>query len=825
LPQEERAVRDFMKDLWTTVRSLGRHPELPLVVVLTLGLGIGAATALFNYLAFILWPTIDAPGAERIVWLYTGTADELEAPTSYPEYLDLQRQQSALADLAAFSPMGTTVGHGGTTLFAWGELVNGGYFPFFAARPAAGRLLQPGDDRPGAEPVAVVSYSFWKGVLGGDPGVIGRPLRINGRSILLVGVAPQGFQALGISASIFLPLVHADWVTGLHRLEDRKGRWINLMGRPAPGVSLRQARTALGITARNLDQTAPLPDGKRVFSLKPATSYDPNPQADRYLSAARILMATAALFLLLACANVANLLLARATARRREWGIRAVLGASRRRLVAASLLESLVLCLAAGVVGLGVAVALSHRLETYLQTSFGGLGNLSAGSTLLRFDARAYGFALLVALGCGLLCGFAPMLHAVRGDLLGPVKSDSGGTASQTGGLTLRRLLVVLQVGLSALLLLGGSLLIRSLRNAEHTDPGFDPKGLVYATMYVPRSAGADGVSATVYPRIQELASRLPGVRGTTLALVPPLAGWSRTSRFASHEHPDKWQEGAFNIVSPGYFDSLDLAIVQGRALDGRDRKDTSPAVVINQTLARKLWGDEDPVGRYVVSGEAPRTGELGPDFQVVGVVRDTRMVSAADVPEPTLYFAYDQHKHSRMTLVVRSAAPPSKLLPSLRAAARSAHPDLAFVDVTTSDEQMHRSLFSQRMYAEVAGLLGVLGLAVAVIGLFGLLSYTVSLRVREFGIRMAIGAHPDDVLRLVLRQGLGLVAAGVALGMLGALAMTRLLQSLLYGVAANDPFTFTVVAAILTFMAVFACYLPAQRASQLDPLVALRET
>jgi len=818
-------VRDFAKDLRTIVRSLARQPELPLVVVLTLALGIGAATALFAYLAFILWPTIDAPGAERIVWLYTGSADELRAPTSYPEYLDLQRQQSAVTDLAAFSAMGTTVGHGGATLFAWGQLVSGNYFSLFGARPAVGRLFQTGDDRAGAEPVAVVSFPFWKGALGGDPAVVGRPLRINGRSLLLVGVAPDGFPSFGISASIFVPAVQSDWVTGLARLESRKSRWLSLVGRLAPAINLRQARTTLGITAHGLDQTAPLPDGKRVFSVVPMTSYDPNPQTDRYLSAARILLAAAVLFLLLACANVANLLLARSTARRREWGIRAALGASRRRLIAGAFTESLVLCLAAGTAGLGIAVALSHRIETYLQTAVGGLGNLSSGTTLLRLDARAYGFALLVACLCGLLCGLAPMLHALRGDLLGPVKADSGGTASQAGGLTLRRLLVVVQVGLSALLLLGGSLLVRSLRNAERTDPGFDPKGLLYATMYVPRSAGSDGVSATVYPRIQELASRLPGVRGATLVLMPPLAGWSRGSRFASHEHPDKWQQAAFNIVAPGYFESLGTPIVQGRALDTRDRKDTSPAVVVNQTLAKTLWGDADPIGRWVISGEPPRTGELGPDFQVVGVVKDARMVSAVDAPEPTLYYAYDQHKHSRMTLVVRAAVPPSTLLPSLRAAARSAHPDLAFVDVTTSDEQMLRSLAPQRMYAEVAGLLGLLGLGVAVIGLFGLLSYSVSLRVREFGIRMAIGAHPDDVLRLVLRQGLGLVAAGVALGMLGALGLARLLQGLLVGVEANDPFTFAIVSSILTFVALVACYLPAQRASQLDPLAALRQT
>ncbi|HEX4959389.1 MAG TPA: ADOP family duplicated permease [Thermoanaerobaculia bacterium] len=817
-------MRDFVKDVWTIVRSLVRQPELTAVVVLTLALGIGAATALFAYLATILWPTIDAPGADRIVWFYTGSADEPEAAASYPEYLDLQRQQGSVTSLTASSPMGTTVANGSTTVFAWGNLVSGGYFSFFGAHPAVGRLFQPGDDRPGAEPVAVVTFPFWKSVLGGDPAAVGRPLRINGRTLLLVGVTQDGFQAPGISASIFVPVVQTDWITGLARLENRKSRWLNLLGRLSPAVSLQKANAAVGVAAYSLDQSAPLPDGKRVFSLKPVSSYDPNPQVDRYLAAARILMAVALLFLLLACANVTNLLLARATARRREWGIRAALGASRRRLIAGAFTESLVLCLAAGAAGLLIAVALARRIETYLQTALGGLGSISAGSTLMRLDARAYGFALLVAGVCGLLCGVAPMLNALRGDLLGSVKADAGGTA-QSAGLTVRRLLVVVQVGLSALLLLAGSLLVRSLRNAQHTDPGFDPKGLLYATMYVPRSAGSDGVSATVYPRIQETAAQVAGVRSATLALVPPLAGWSRPSRFASREHPDQWQTSAFNIVGPGYFDVLGLKILKGRALDSRDRKNTSPSVVINETLAKKLWDREDPIGRFLTSGEPPRTGELGPDFQVVGVVKDTRMVSAVDLPEPTLYFAYDQHKHSRMTLVVRAAVPPSSLLPSLRAAARSAHPDLAFVDVTTSDEQMQRSLFPQRMYAEIAGLLGFLGLIVAVVGLFGLLSYTVSLRVRELGIRMAIGAHPDDVLRLVLRQGLGLAAAGVMLGILGALALTHLLRSLLVGVDANDPFTFAIVASILAFVALCACYLPAQRASQLDPLAALRQT
>ncbi|HEV7505937.1 MAG TPA: ABC transporter permease [Thermoanaerobaculia bacterium] len=290
-------MRDFAKNLWTTVRSLARQPEMTVVVVLTLALGIGATTALFAYLASILWPTINAPGAERMVWLYTGTADQTDAPTSYPEYLDVQRQQKVITDLAAFSAMGTTVGHGGTTLYAWGQLVTGNYFSLFSVRPVLGRLLQPSDDRAGTEPVAVVSQTFWKGVLGGDPAVVGRPLRINGRTLLVVGIAPEGLPSFGVSAAIYVAAVHSDWVTGLSRLENRKSRWLNLVGRIAPGVNLRQARTALGITAHGLDQSAPLPDGKRVFKLLRMTSYAPGPQNDRYLSAARILLATAVLFL------------------------------------------------------------------------------------------------------------------------------------------------------------------------------------------------------------------------------------------------------------------------------------------------------------------------------------------------------------------------------------------------------------------------------------------------------------------------------------------------------------------------------------------------
>jgi putative ABC transport system permease protein len=820
-------MTELAKHLAIALRSFARQPVMLVIVVLTLALGIGATTALFAYLAAIVWPTIDAPQPERAVWVYTGTPEEPRANASYPEYLDLRRQQTAVGDLVGSSPFAASVGHGQATAFAWGELVSGGYFSFFGARPELGRLLQPGDDRPSAEPVVVVSHFFWQGLLGGNPEAIGRPLRLNGQTFTLVGVAPKGFQGPGIAHALYVPLVQSDRVTGLPRLEDRERRWVALFGRLAPGLTLEQGRKALSLTGRALDESAPLPDGKRRFGLVAATTYDPEPGGAAYLSAARVLLATALLFLLLACANVANLLLARATVRQREWGIRASLGASRRRLVAAVLSESLLLCLAGGALGLAFAAWMARRIESYVLTSPGGLGDWMQGTEVVRLDLRAFAFALLVALLCGLLCGLAPALRVLRGDLLAAVKSDAAGVAEPAGALGPRRLLVIAQVALSVVLLLGGSLLVRTLRAAEDVNPGFDPGRLLLASLYVPRSVGAAEEGATaVYRRVLEEAAALPGVESATLAHVVPLAGWSRATRVASSERRGEAIDGSYNLVAPGYFATVGIPILQGRALDRGDRPDSPPAVVVSRALAAKLWKDGNPVGRLLaISEPRPRPGEPDGLFEVVGVAEDVRGSSAVEAPGPVVYFPVEQRSHSRLTLIVRTAASPASLAPGLRRALRAAHPDLSIVDLVTGGEQRRRSLAQQRMHAEIASLFGILGLGVSVVGLFGLLSYTVSLRVREFGIRMAIGANPADVELLVMAQGMSLVAIGLALGLAGAFALNRLLKSLLYGVTATDPFTFFAVSAGLTLVTLAACYLPAHRAAQLDPLAALRET
>jgi len=810
----------------TTVRSLARQPGISLAVIVTLALGIGAGTALFAYLVAFLSPALDARDADRAVWIYVGTAKDPREVASYLDYLDLKQRQDAVRDLVAIGNFGASVGVGGDVTFAWGQQVNGEYFPFFDARPEIGRLLQPADDRLGAEPVVVVSHAFWQAVLGGDPRAVGRILRLNGAAFTLVGVVAPGFQAQGRPTPLYVPLSQAERLTAQKRFEKRETGWLSLLGRRAPGTSLTQARAALDIAGHSLDAAAPWSEGKkRRITVLPVRSVDPEYANDPFLAAARILMAAAVLFLLLGCANVANLLLARATARQREWGIRASLGAGRWRLARAALGESLLLCLGGGALGLPVTALLAHRMQGYVQTTSAGLGTWTEGSEFVRLDLRAFAFALLAALVCALLCGLAPALRALRGDLVAPIKSDAAGaTGGRGGGLAGRRLLVVLQVALSTLLLLGGSLLARTLRQAQTVDPGFQPRYLTLATLFVPRTTGLAGIVG-IYQRALESVRRVPGVTAVSLCYQPPLAGWNRTTPVVRHDRAGATVEVAYNLVAPGYFETLGLPIVQGRALVDGDRKGAPPVVVINQALARKLWGNENPLGRTVTLADPPQYGDAGPTFEVVGVASDARVDSLVEPPGPLMDFAFGQRFHPRMTLTVRSARPLAELAPELRRAVSAAHPDVSIVDLLTLDEGAARSLVQPRMHAEIAGLFGLLGTLVAVLGLFSLQSFTVSRRTREIGIRMAVGAGRREVLRLVLRQGMTLVVIGLALGIAGSLALNRLMSGLLFGMAATDPLTYLAVPAALLLVTFAANYLPARRAARLDPQQALRRS
>jgi predicted permease len=820
-------MRNLLRHLAVTLRSLVRQPGITVPAVLTLALGIGAMTALFAYLAALVWPRLGLRDSERTVWVYTGTAEEPRQQTPFPDYAEMLRRTTGVVELTAYSPFGASVGLAEQTTYAWGQFVNGGYFAYFDAQPAAGRLLGPRDDQPGVPLVAVVSHRFWQGALGGDPRAVGRTLRINGQTVTVVGVAPRSFNGPGLPAAIYAPLAQADQIASVARMDKPDVRWLNLAGRLAPGTPRELAQANLDRVARELDASAPLAEGKRRFSVVMSEAYDAEGSAGRngdpYLTSAKILLAAAGLFLLLGCASIANLLLARAMARQREWAIRASLGAGRWRLAGSVFLESTLLCLAGGAAGLPCAALLARRIDSYVVTAPPGFGNWGEGATLVNLDSRAIAFAFGAALVCAVLGGLGPVLRAARRDLLDPLKSDAAGSGTAARSLAARRLLVVAQVALSAVLLLDGGLLVRSLRGALQIDPGFSPDRLLIATLYVPRSANGGGGAMAVFNRVLEETRRIPGVAQATLANMAPLAGTSRSSQAAAHETPEARIQIEYNMVGPDYFSTLGIPVVQGRALDRRDRIDAPPAVVINGVLARKLWPDGRAVGRSIDLLVPARPGEPGPVFEVVGVAADVRSVSPVDPPGPIVYFSQEQRSYARMAVVARTNGPPLAVGNGLRKALRAVHPDLAVVEMTTCRDSIQQVLVLPRMYAEVAGLFGLLGLAVAVVGLFGLLSYSVSLRGREMGIRMAVGARPGDVRRLVVGQGMLLVVAGIVLGLGGALATSRLLASLLFGVGAIDPLTFVLVPAALASVSLIACDLPARRAAGLAPSEVLR--
>ncbi|HET9227178.1 MAG TPA: ADOP family duplicated permease [Thermoanaerobaculia bacterium] len=814
-------MRDILRQLSTAFRSLARQPAVMVPAVLTLALGIGANTALFAYLAAMLSPTVEAAHPERIVTLYSGTDQDRRMMFSYPELTDLRQRQAVVTDLIASSRFGASVSEGERSSFAWGGLVTGNYFSFFDTRPALGRLLQPSDDRPEAPLVMVLSHRFWLGALGGDPDIVGRQLRVNGTGVTVVGVAEEGFQGMNFASAFYVPTLGTDRLTAVPRMENRDARWLGVFGRTAPGVPLEKAQAGLDVFARALDAATPLPEGEpRRLTVLPFASFDAEYGDQEFVDRARMLMGVASAFLLLGCVSIANLLLARAISKQREWGIRASLGASRGWLLSAVLSESLVLCLLGGLLGLGVAHVLAQRIEYFVMISPSGLGDWTAGTKLVQFDVRTALFAGIVTVLCVFLGALGPVFRVMRGDLLGPLKSDA--SASGGGGLAPRKILVVAQVALSVLLLLTGGLLARTLGQASRVDAGFDPDGLLLVTVNVPRNVMDAQGGTGIYQRVLDEARQTPGVASASLAHNLPVAGWSRKIVASALESQDEQIDISFNSVSPDYFKTVGLPVLAGRALDERDREEGPRAVVVSLEMAKRLWGDAPAVGRSVriVDQSEPKVGEM--PYEVVGVAKDVRSVLLEE-PGPAVYFSNLQRKHPRMTLLVRSDASVASLAPALRRSLQQVNPDLTIVDMVDCREHLSRGLLEQRMYAEMAGLFALLGLGVAVLGLFGLLSYSVSLRGRELSIRMAVGARPQDVQRLVLRQGMTLVGLGVAAGLAGAFALSRAVSGLLYGVDPTDPLTFAAVPAVLALVSLLACYLPARRAARLDPTAALK--
>jgi putative ABC transport system permease protein len=819
-------METLIQDLRYGARMLLKSPGLTLVAALSLALGIGANTTIYTLISAVFLQPIPIADPERVVAVYT--TDEKNKgdlndfiQTSKPNFEDYRDRNQVFSGMAAHQFVTINLTGSGEPEQIAGQIVTGSFFDLLGVKPALGRVFLPEEDRtPGAAPVTVLSDGVFRRRFGSNQSIVGQSVKLNGRPYTVVGVMPPGFRGLNAfgGPDLWVPMMmHEQVLTGfmLENFNDRRALLFDIVARLKPGVSLDQARADLRRIGLQLETEYPVPNGKRNATLLPVTQALINPNVRRvFVLAGGLLMTVVVLVLLIACANVANLLLARAGGRRKEVAIRLSLGAGRARLVRQFLTESVLLALLGGALGLLVAFWGKDLLLAWRPPQFlpGGLD--------LRLDGRVLLFTFAISVLTGLLFGLAPALQASRPDLANELKDRT----LQPGGrrlVTLRGALVVGQVALSLISLIGAGLFLRSLRNTQRIDPGFESRNLLILSFDV----GAQGYDRprgeAFYREVVERVRSLPGVRSAALASNLPIAGggFSRTVFPEGHE-PAAGSTGTFvlvNSIAPGYLGTVDVALRRGRDLLETDREGAPLVVLINEAMARRFWPDAEAVGkRFKFFGDETFR-------EVAGVVEDTKVFTLGEDPRPVAYVPVLQAYEPGMTLHVRTTADPAPLVDTVRRTVQSLDADLPLTNVQTVTALLDQTLWAPRMGAGLLAVFGVLALALAAIGIYGVMSYAVSQRTHEFGIRMALGARAGDVLGLVFRQGLKPVIAGLLLGLVLAFAATRLVATFLVGVGAADPLTFSVIALLLLAVSALAGYLPARRATRVDPMIALR--
>jgi predicted permease len=806
----------LLQDLRYAVRMLARSPGFTAAAVLSLALGIGANTAIFSLVNAALFAPLPVREPERLVRVYTSDSrNPGYSGTSFPNFRDYEEQaKGSLESLAAYDWVPLSLSNGSSPELVFGQIVTANYFDVVGVRPVLGRGFAPVEDtRP--DPVAILSDGLWKRRFGGDPGIVGRNVDMNGRSFTIVGVAPPRFTGLdvGVRPELWVPMgLHAQVIPDDDEVyDDRRTLQFNVVGRLAPGVDVEQALATVKTVGDRLAAAHPAENKDRGGVLAPlaTATLDPEARATARLAAAA-LSTIVGLVLLIACANVANLLLGRASARRREVAVRLSLGASRGRLVRQLLTESAVLSGLAAALGL-VFASWAHGLLLQLRPESPIAIDLGRG-----LDARVLVFALLVAVLAGLLFGLAPALQSTRSDLASDLKARGGESGGRSAG-RLRNGLVVAQVAFSVVALAGAGLFARSLQNARRIEPGFEAGRLAVLSFNLGAQGYSQARGESFYRELVERVSGLPGVKSAALATHEALFGGG-FGRTVFPEGVTGESVGTFvlvNTVSPRFLATVGTPLLRGREIQATDRDGAPRVAVVNEAMAKRFWPDTDPLGRrfHFFGTEA---------YEVVGIAKDSKLWTLGEEPRPCAYVSLAQNYSPSATLHVRSERPAAEL-GALRAELRRLDERLPVFGVGAFRERIDASLWAPRMAAGLLGAFSGLALTIASIGLYGVMAFSVARRTREIGLRMALGAAPRDVMRLVLGSGLALALVGIVVGSAVALALSRAIGGLLYGVSPVDGVTFSVVPLLLVAAASLACYLPARRAMKVDPVVALR--
>jgi predicted permease len=832
----------LLQDMRYAIRTLLKKPGFAVIAVVTLAAGIGANTAVFSIVNALLFRPRPVAQPERLVELYVGDAGHPYHNGSYQDFLLFREQTEIFSGLAAYSVEQFKLGGAEDVEQVWGETVSGNYFELLGVRAERGRTFLPEEDQnPGTHPVAVISHGLWERRFGSDPSVVGRTITLNRQPLTVIGVAPPQYTGMirGLAVEVWVPLMMAPRMTpeyGLARLDSRGNSWLFMVGRLRPEATLEQARARFDLISAQLRQAYPEHWREKrggsnevrdkFVSVLPESETRIHPQAySSAYAAIALILVMINLVMLIACMNLAGLLLARALGRRREIAVRLALGAGRGRIVRQLLTESVLLALAAGAAGTLLAMWLTNLLLAFIPT-------LPEGIRLaidLQIDWRVLACTFAFSLFVGVLFGLVPALQISRPDVVSTLKEGADVFAGGRSQSRLRNGLIVAQVALALLLLTGVGLAVRSLQNIGPTRLGFDSVDLVVAPLTLERQYDR-ARSQQFYRQLSEQTLALPGVRTVSFVDVPPggLLGRQRSSVGIEGYAPSAGEsmEIDYNTIGAGYLAAMNIPLVQGREFDERDRDGAPCVAVVNESFERRYFAGGRALGRHLTKFESATARR---SCEVVGVVRDDKVQTLQKEPLPWFAFPLQQSHAARMQMLVHTAGAPERLVPAVRRAVQSLDQNIPVNDVLTLNDTFEPFLFMYRLFGIIVGACGGLALLLASLGIYGTVAYVVAQRTREIGIRLALGATDQDILGLVIRQGMLRVAYGLGLGLLLALGLTRVLDSsifgadLLYGVSANDPLTYVLVGAGLLAVTLLACYIPARVATKVDPLVALR--
>ena len=831
-----------MTNLKFALRTLFKTPFVTIVAIVSLALGIGANAAIFSLFNEVLLRALPVQQPDRLVNLGApdpkpgsqscGQAGDCDLVFSYPMFRDLERAQTVFTGIAAHVIFGANLAYSGQTMNGQGVLVSGSYFPVLGVQPALGRLIGPGDDRtPGETPIVVLSHAYWQNRFASDPNVLNQTMIVNGHTMTIVGVAARGFDGttLGVKPEIFVPITMRESMSpGWKGFDDRRTYWAYLFARLRPGVSIEQARASLDPQYHAIvnDVEAPLqkgmsPQALARFKAKPIT-LEPGSRGQSSVSGeARIpltlLLGVTAFVLLIACANIANLLLARSAARAGEMAVRLSLGASRRQLIAQLLLESCLLAAFGGVAGVLVARWTLDLIASLLPAD-------ATASLHMQIDATAMLFAAALALGTGLLFGLFPALHSTRPDLVSTLKGQAGQPSGARAAARFRSSLATAQMALSMALLVLAGLFTRSLINVSHVDLGVKVDNVVTFGVSPSLNGYTPERSKQLFERLEDELAAQPGVTGVTDSLVPLLAGnnWgSSVSVEGFNAGPDTDANARFNEVGPAYFRTLGIPLISGREFTRADASGAPKVAIVNEAFAKKFNLGRDAVGKRMSQDSGPN---VKLETEIVGLVKNAKYSEVKREVPPLFFRPYRQDEGlGSISFYVRTSLDPERFLANIPKVVAKLDPNLPVEDLRTMPQQIRENVFLDRFISVLSAAFAVRATLLAAVGLYGVLAYTVSQRTREIGLRMALGAAPGRVRSMILRQVAVMTLIGGTIGLAAAVGFGRFAQSLLYKLQGYDAVVLIGSAVALTLVALGAGFIPAQRASQVEPMTALR--